>query len=42
VSHKNITENIAVPRSPDVQERYCLPHEVAAEDVDVWGRDRHF
>jgi hypothetical protein len=25
-----------------VQERYCLPHEVAAEDVDVWGQDRHF
>jgi hypothetical protein len=25
-----------------VQERYCLPHEGAAEDVDVWGQDRHF
>ncbi|MCB5176234.1 MULTISPECIES: CsbD family protein [Microvirga] len=25
-----------------VQERYCLPHEVAAEDVDIWGQDRHF
>ena len=25
-----------------VQERYRLPHEVAAEDVDVWGQDRHF
>jgi hypothetical protein len=25
-----------------VQERYCLPHEVAAEDVEIWGLDRRF
>jgi hypothetical protein len=25
-----------------VQERYCLPHEVAAEDVEIWALDRRF
>ncbi|HZH53317.1 MAG TPA: hypothetical protein VEZ16_15730 [Microvirga sp.] len=25
-----------------VQERYCLPHDVAAEEVDLWGQDRRF
>lgn len=25
-----------------VQERYVLPHEVAAEDVEIWSLDRRF
>jgi hypothetical protein len=25
-----------------LQERYGLPHEVAAEDVEIWGLDRRF
>jgi hypothetical protein len=25
-----------------VQERYCLPHEVAAEEVEIWALDRRF
>ena len=25
-----------------VEERYSLPHEVAAEDVEIWGLDRRF
>jgi hypothetical protein len=25
-----------------VEERYSLPHEVAAEDVEIWGFDRRF
>ena len=25
-----------------VEERYVLPHEVAAQDVEIWGLDRRF
>jgi hypothetical protein len=25
-----------------VEERYSLPHDVAAEDVEIWGLDRRF
>jgi hypothetical protein len=25
-----------------VEERYTLPHEVAAEDVEIWGLGRQF
>jgi hypothetical protein len=25
-----------------VEQRYSLPHEVAAEDVEIWGLDRRF
>ena len=25
-----------------VEERYSLPHDVAAEDVEIWGLDRCF
>jgi hypothetical protein len=25
-----------------VEERYSLPHDVAAEDVEIWGLDRQF
>lgn len=25
-----------------VQQRYSLPHEVAAQDVEIWGLDRRF
>jgi hypothetical protein len=25
-----------------IEERYVLPHEVAAEDVEIWGMDRRF
>jgi hypothetical protein len=25
-----------------VEARYSLPHEVAAEDVEIWGLDRQF
>lgn len=25
-----------------VEERYVLPHEVAAQDVEIWGLNRRF
>jgi len=25
-----------------VEERYVLPHDVAAQDVEIWGLDRRF